>query len=123
MVEKYKRPVEDITLKVLELIKQEDALVGGITPHHVKWLLMFTYYQFDVRTATLTFDFHKKPRMIYVTPTRNGSHFGIKEWAKLKFMLKWKKVERDLPGYMKLPGFAIEFCRIAPPSSYRIEHT
>jgi len=119
--QRYKRPAEAITNIALGLVNQEDPVVGMLTPSHIKWLLMFTYHQFKVKSAILTFDFMSSPKRIFVTPTKDGVLFGVGEWAKLKFMLKWNKVEKDLPGYMKLVNFKIEFLRAPVETEYRID--
>ena len=117
-----RRPALGITRKAIDIVRKENEVVGGITPHHVKWLTMFTYTQFNTRQASISFDLNSNPRRIIINPRKNdGSNFGVAEWAKLKFMLKYKKVETDLPGYIGLKNFTIEFVRVAPEADLKIE--
>jgi hypothetical protein len=123
--EKPQKPeilVAEAATRVIKLLREEDAIIGGLTDKHVKWLLMFAYTQFSVREATICFDFHSKPKQIFITPLRKGQPFKVSEWAKIKFKLKWQKVERDLAPYLKLDQFKITFNRTAPNVAYRLEN-
>lgn len=111
--------------RVYDLLREQDEKIGGLNDTMVKWLLMFTYQWFGVRRATMTFNFDSTPKQIFVAPMKETSgklsNFSPLEWHKQAFRLKWKKVERDLPGYMGLSGFTVKFCRSAPEGIHRIE--
>lgn len=113
--------VAEATQRVLRLLREQDEIIGNLTDREVKWLLMYAYMQFGVRQATLAFDFHSAPKKISITPLLNGEPFKVRDWARAKFRLKWQKVERDLPRYLGLNQFRIEFCRVAPRAAYRLE--
>lgn len=119
--QQYKRPGLPYTQKVLELMREDDKEIGNLTPYHLKWLLMYTYTQFSVRSAVITLDFKSSPKKIYISPTRDGAPFGVTEWAKLKFVIKWQKVERDIARYIHLPNFQVEFRRLPVVSDQTID--
>lgn len=97
---------------VVDLLRKEDAIIGHLTDHHVKWLMMFSYTWFDTRQVTIAFDFHSTPKQIFVTPrTAEGGIIPFKKWMMHKIAMFKVKTEKDLPAYIGLKGFEIKFCR------------
>lgn len=97
---------------VTKMLREQDAVIGHLTDHHVKWLLMFSMMWFDTRRVSMAFDFHSTPKQVYVTPrTSTGGVFPIKQWLFHKVRMFAKRHEKDLPAYIDLRDFEIKFCR------------
>lgn len=97
---------------VQKMLREEDKVIGHLTDHHVKWLMMFAMTYFDTRRVSMAFDFHSTPKAIYVTPrTTTGGIFPFTQWMKHKVRMFAKKHERDMPAYLDIPEFKITFCR------------
>lgn len=109
---------QEIASRVIERLREEDAVIGHVTDHHVKWLLMFTYQMFDVRLADMVFDFHSTPKKIYIAPVQKHKDIlkpiDKSKWHKYRIMLKSKSIEERLPAHLGIPEVQVKFCRVAP---------
>jgi hypothetical protein len=112
-----------LTRAAMQFLKEQSAPIGGLQDNHVKWLILFTKSYFTVDNAVMAFDFHSTPKRIFIQPIpKKDDHFGHFEWTVWRTKLKYGKVEKDLPSFLGLDQFTIEFCRVAPEGN-RIETT
>ena len=98
--------------RVLDMLREEDAVIGHLLDSHVTWLMKFTYMWFQTRAVAMAFDFHSTPKRIFITPRpRENAVYPLLVWIKHKAAMLRNRSERDLPGYIGLQGFEVKFCR------------
>lgn len=111
-----KKLVSAAAQKVVDLLREEDKVIGHLTDFKAKWLVGFCNFLFNTNYSKMAVDFNSDPRRILLAPyniNKEGKPvpYPANTWDKTCQRLETERHAKGLPGHIGIEGYEVVFVR------------